>query len=311
VKLEGVFAAMVTPFSDDGSRISVERLEGYVEFLISRKVSGLFALGTTGEWPLLSVEERRLACETLVRSVGGRVPLIVHCGANSTEVASELARHARGLGVAAISIIAPGFYPHDDDALVDHFTAVARSAPDTPVFLYNIPSLTLNDITPETALRAASLNPNIIGIKYSGDDTVRFHSYRRRLGPDFSLFCGNDSMASAWLGEGADGLVSGNASAFPEMLVRLYAAFRRGDGAAGLEGQAELDEIIANRDESRELSLFKHSLAFRGVEVGDVRPPLRRLTADGLPACERQITALCGRGILDAAAQPPTGGGTR
>lgn len=310
MKLEGVFAAMVTPFSDDGSRISIERLKNYVEFLISRGISGLFALGTTGEWPLLSIEERRLATETLAHAINGRVPLIVHCGANSTDVASGLARHARGLGVAAVSIIAPGFYPLDDDALVDHFTAVARSVPDVPVFLYNIPSLTLNDITPATVLRAASLNPNIIGIKYSGDDTLRFRSYRRRLGRDFSLFCGNDSMASTWLGEGADGLVSGNASAYPEMLVRLYSAFRRGGEAAASEPQAELDEIIENRDEGRELSLFKHSLAFRGVPVGNVRPPLRRLMVEGLTACEEEITELYGRGILDAAVQSPAEGGT-
>jgi 4-hydroxy-tetrahydrodipicolinate synthase len=99
------------------------------------------------------------------------------------------------------------------------------------------------------------------------------------MGPDFCLFNGNDGLALSALAVGADGLVSGNASARPELLVRLYAAFRQGHREEAAAAQAELDRFIAGREGGSELSFFKALLALRGVAVGEVRPPLARLAA--------------------------------
>jgi len=298
MKFNGVFVAMVTPYSDDGSSISSPRIREDVEFLLARGVHGLFALGTTGEWPLLSIEERLQATENLVSVVGKRVPLIVHCGANSTQTAVRLARHARDAEASAISLIAPSFYRLTDDALVGHFAVVAEAVPELPVFLYNIPSHTGNDITPAIAARVAARCSNVVGMKYSGDDFLRFRCYRKLLGSDFALFCGNDSFALPWLVEGADGLVSGNASAYPEVLVGLYESFRKASLRGAKRAQEVLDEIIEDRDAGSELSVFKNILACRGVSVGDVRPPLTRIGQDGLSVCLRQVEHLVDRGVL-------------
>ena len=219
-----------------------------------------------------------------MKQAAGRVPVIVHAGAHGTAQAIRLARAAREAGAAAASLISPPFYPLDPEALLAHFAAVARAVPGFPVFLYNLPEYAGNDITPGLLLRVARQADNVIGLKYSGDSLERFAEYRRVMGPDFSLFSGNDSLALAALGEGADGLVSGNASARPELLVTLFSLFREGRRDEAAAKQAELDRFIAGREGASELSFFKALLALRGVPVGEVRPPLARLGAEGRAA---------------------------
>jgi 4-hydroxy-tetrahydrodipicolinate synthase len=285
----GPFAAMVTPFSDDGAAVSEERLRSYCDFLIDRGVSGLFAFGTTGEWTLLSESERTAAARVLAQQAHGRVPLIVHAGAHATEQAVRLATGAREAGADAVSLISPPFFPLDDAALFDHFTTIARGVAGFPVFLYNIPEYAGNDISPGLLLRVARGADNVIGLKYSGDSLTRFREYRRTMGADFCLFNGNDSLALPALHEGADGLVSGNASARPDLLAALYALFRDGRYREAADKQRELDDFIAARDASCELSSFKALLALRGVPVGDVRPPLKRLSVEARSALGRLL----------------------
>lgn len=298
MKFSGVYAAMTTPFNDDLTTISGERLQLYTEFLLARGVDGLFALGTTGEWPLLSIDERLKVTELLVQIVKKRVPLIIHCGANTTASAVRLARHAKEAGATAVSVIAPPYYRLDDEALIEHFEAVAKSVDNLPVFLYNIPSNTGNDILPSVAARIVAGSSNVVGMKYSGDDYLRFRSYRQLLGRDFTLFCGNDSFALPWLIEGADALVSGNAAAYPEILVGLWGAFASANLRGAKRAQEVLDEIIEDRDRGRELSYFKNILACRGVSVGDVRPPLLSIGQNGIAGCLQQVEHLTSRGVL-------------
>jgi dihydrodipicolinate synthase/N-acetylneuraminate lyase len=287
-RFSGPYAAMVTPF-DEGAELSEPRLAAYCDFLIGQGVGGLFAFGTTGEWPLLSEEERAAGARALVRQAAGRVPVIVHAGAHGTAQAIRLARAAREAGAAAASLLSPPFYPLDPEALLAHFAAVARAVPGFPVFLYNIPEYAGNDITPGLLLRVARQADNVIGLKYSGDSLERFAEYRRVMGPDFSLFNGNDSLALSALELGADGLVSGNASARPELLVGLFSRFREGRREEAAAKQAELNAFIAGREGASELSFFKALLALRGVPVGEVRPPLARLSAEGRAALARRL----------------------
>jgi len=285
----GPFAAMVTPFTDDGAAVSEARLRAYCDFLIGQGIGGLFAFGTTGEWPLLAEEERTAGALVLAQQARGRVPVIVHAGAHGTEQAVRLAVGARAAGASAVSVISPPFYNLDDEALLEHFTAVARAVSGFPVFVYNIPEFTNNDVSAALLLRVARKADNVVGLKYSGDSLPRLREYRRVMGRDFCLFNGNDSLALPALHEGADGLVSGNASARPELLVALYAAFREGRAAEAAARQRELDEFIAGRDPACELSSFKALLALQGVPVGEVRAPLKRLGEEGRVALRRRL----------------------
>lgn len=280
---------MVTPFTDDGTGISEARLRAYSDFLIERGVEGLFILGTTGEWPLLSETERTSAAGIVAEQARGRVSVIAHVGAHGTGQAIRLATAAREVGVNAVSLVSPPFFPLDDDALFDHFTRVARSVSGLPVFLYNIPEFAGNDISAELLRRVARAADNVVGMKYSGDNLARLREYRRTMGGGFSLFNGNDSLALPALHEGADGLVSGNASAFPELLVALHSSFRQGQLADAARRQQALDDFIAARDSHCELSSFKALLGLRGIPVGDVRPPLSRVSPEARDALRRLL----------------------
>jgi dihydrodipicolinate synthase/N-acetylneuraminate lyase len=285
----GVYAAMVTPFTDDGTGISEARLRAYSDFLIERGIDGLFILGTTGEWPLLSETERTSAAGIVAGQARGRVAVIAHVGAHATDVAVRLATAALESGVDAVSLVSPPFFPLDEDALFDHFTRVARAVSGLPVFLYNIPEFAGNDISARLLQRVARAADNVIGMKYSGDDLTRLREYRRAMGGSFSLFNGNDSLALPALHEGADGLVSGNASAFPELLVALHSSFRQGKLADAARRQQALDDFISARDSHCELSSFKALLGLRGIPVGDVRPPLKRVSPEARDALRRLL----------------------
>ncbi|MCX7031458.1 MAG: dihydrodipicolinate synthase family protein [Spirochaetes bacterium] len=285
----GVFAAMVTPFTDDGRALSETRLRAYCDFLIDKGVSGLFAFGTTGEWPLLAESERASGSRIIVQQVRKRVPVIAHVGAHETGQVIRLAVEAREAGVDAVSLVSPPFFSLDDDALFDHFTAVARAVAGLPVFLYNIPEFAGNDISPQLFLRVAGKADNVIGLKHSGDSLARILEYRRAMGAGFSLFNGNDSLALPALHEGVDGLVSGNASTRPELLVALYALFHEGKHGEAAQKQRVLDDFIASLDSSCELSSLKALLALRGMPVGDVRLPLKHLGSEGREALRRLL----------------------
>jgi 4-hydroxy-tetrahydrodipicolinate synthase len=285
----GVFAAMVTPFTDDGRALSETRLRAYCDFLIAARVDGLFAFGTTGEWPLLAESERLFGTRIVLQQAGRRVPVIVHAGAHATEAAVRMAVGAREAGADAVSLISPPFFPLDDAALLDHFTSVARAVAGFPVFLYNIPELAGNDLSPDLVLRITRKAENVTGLKYSGDSLGRFREYRRVLGSGFSLFNGNDGLALPALHEGADGLVSGNASARPELLAALYSLYHEGRYREAAGKQGELDDFIAARDPRCELSSLKALLAHRGVPAGDVRAPLKRVNEEGRAALKRLV----------------------
>jgi dihydrodipicolinate synthase/N-acetylneuraminate lyase len=304
MEFRGVYSALVTPFGDAGE-ISARRMDSYCRFLVRRGVDGLFPLGTTGEWPHLSMEERCSAAEAVIgaaRGAGRRVTVVIHTGTNDTSTSAALAVHARQAGADAVGVISPAYYRLGEQALFDHFTSVAREVQGLPVFLYNIPGTTGNDIPPGLLLRIVRAADNVVGLKYSCDNLPRFREYRRLMGPAFALFIGDDGVALPALHEGASGIVSGNASAVPDLLVSLYRLHREGALERAAAAQGELDAFIASVDERAELSTFKRILALRGVPAGDVRPPLGSLPEGAQEPLERRIRELERRGILETEA---------
>src|SRR5918911_4285199 len=131
--LRGALAAAVTPLRDAGAALDEEAFAPYVEFLASGGLDGILALGTTGEGILLSAPERRRAAELFL---AGPLPVIVHCGAQTTAETVALAEHAAAPGAAGVAVIGPPYYALDDAALLAHFAAAARAAAPLPFYVY-------------------------------------------------------------------------------------------------------------------------------------------------------------------------------
>lgn len=292
MKFQGVIAAMVTPYADENFAIGPERIEMLCDFLISKGVYGLLPLGTTGEGPYLSKEQRKHVAETVVKHVNKRVPVIIHTGMLATAEAVELSLHAQAIEADAIAVMTPFFRHLEDRALFDFFVTVAREVDPLPMFVYNLPSMTNNDISPALLLRIATHADNMIGIKYSSNDLIRFREYRKTMGENFHLFIGSDEMILPALFEGANGCVSGPASAYPEIITGIYNAFVKGDFKEAARQQALLDELRDVFKDGTLLCYFKAILQLRGIDTGLVKPPLRNITEEELKILEQDLKNL-------------------
>jgi len=270
--VRGIIVPIITPF-DENDRLDVSAINLLVEFLISRGVHGLFPGGTTGEGPLLSLVERCQLAESVVDAVGTRIPVIVHTGAMTTKDTLTLTQHAKKIGAQAAAIIPPYFYHYSDRALFKHFDFVASCVPDFPLYLYNNPSVSGNNLSIELINELRNKCPNIIGMKDSSGnlDTLLSISMDQS---SFNTISGSDENILSSIALGLDACVSGNANVIPELIVALYNAADGGDLELARELQQQLNEVRWLLGDGKDLSIFKGILKYRGLSVGSVRRPL-------------------------------------
>ena len=267
--LRGALAAAVTPLRDGGERLDDRAFPALADFFADNGLDGIFALGTTGEGLLLSVEERRLAATLFLEASAGRLAVVVHCGAQTTGDSVRLAEHAAGAGADEVAAVAPPYYPFDEQELTRHFAAVAAACAPTPFFLYEIAARSGYAIPLTVVERLREGVSNLAGLKVSDTPFDRVEPY---LVEGLDVFVGSEPLAAKALSRGAAGVVSGLATAFPEVVASLVA-----------EPTDEAAERVATLRDSLQrfpfIAALKAVLGRRGVPVGpEVRAPLRTLT---------------------------------
>jgi dihydrodipicolinate synthase/N-acetylneuraminate lyase len=264
-----LYAASVTPLRDGGSRLDEHAIEPLVRYLRDGGVDGVFCCGTTGEGVLLSTAERRRAAERFREACDGT--LIVHCGTQSTAEAQELAAHAAELGADGVAVIPPPYYPLDEGALIDHFTAAAAACAPLPFYLYAFTARSGYPITPRVVEAVREQAPNVAGLKVSESP---FEAVIPFLQLGLPVLVGNEPLIPQALHAGAAGSVSGLASAFPD---RVAAVLRQPTE----EGAGLLRELRDRLGTSDFIASLKVVLGHRGVPVQpDVRAPLRPLRGE-------------------------------
>ena len=294
VRLRGVITALVTLFDAQG-RLDVDALRKLVEFQIGAGVHGLHPCGSTGEVGVLTLEERQRIAHITVESARRRVPVFVQTGAPSTAMTVALTQHARDIGADGATLVTPYYYRYDADGLIEHYARVAESVPDFPLYLYNIPQLTGNNLTPAIVAAIANRCPNVLGLKdSSGMLRPAIDSAALRDGA-FQVAVGSDSLALSALVVGLGACISGCANACPEPFVELYEAYWRGDLAAAQLAQAQIQHIRRAMEVGNEYSLYKAVLAHRGLDLGVVRPPLVNISRD---VADNAIRELVRHGIV-------------
>lgn len=264
--LRGAIAAALTPLREGGARLDEDAFGPYCDFL--RGLDGVLALGTTGEGILLSAEERKRVTELFL---AGGLKVIAHCGAQSTAGTVELAAHAAAAGVDGVAVIAPPYFPLDDDALLAHFAAAAAACAPTPFYVYEFARASGYAVPLEVLARLRDLAPNLAGLKVSDAPWEAFAPY---LVEGLDVFVGPEALIAQGMLASAVGAVSALASAFPE---RVAAAVRDPDG----EEAAGIGELRAAVERFPRHAALKRIVARRGVPIReDVRAPLRGLTVD-------------------------------
>lgn len=261
-----LYAASVTPLRDGGARVDEAAIEPLARFLVEGGVDGVFALGTTGEGVLLSLEERRTVAERFREARAGA--LIVHCGAQSTADTVALAAHAAAIGADGVAVIPPPYFALGDAALAAHFAAAAAACAPTPFYLYAFAARSGYPLPVAVVERVRESCENVAGLKVSEAPFERVEPY---LGLGLPVYVGAERLIPRALAAGAAGAVSGLASAFPEVVAEVV---RNPDAA----GAARLEQLRAAVERHPFQSALKHVLRARGVPIsGDARPPLPSL----------------------------------
>ncbi|MCX7788102.1 MAG: 4-hydroxy-tetrahydrodipicolinate synthase, partial [Spirochaetes bacterium] len=250
----------------------LKELRKQVNRLIQAGVHGLFALGTNGEFYALSEEEKLEVLRVVIEEANGRVPVYAGTGCIGTEETIRFSLKAIELGADALTVISPYFVAVSQEDLYYHFKRIAESV-DAPILLYNIPARTGNNIE-FTTVKKLSNCPNIVGIKDSSgnfDNTLRYiEDTEERL----SVLSGNDSLILWTLLAGGRGAVAGTSNVFPEKVVGIYEAWKRGD----LEEAKKLQRALRPLRDVMKLgnpnTVIKRAMELLGYEVGPARNPV-------------------------------------
>lgn len=290
-RLYGVTVAMITPFTKDG-RIDHRALKDYTEMLIEKGVDCLYPCGTTGEMIHLSGQERREVAETVIQTAAGRVNVFIHCGAVCQKETEALLEHAYRIGADGAGIVTPMFLGVTDYEMEEYYKRMARIVPDEfPVYLYNIPQCSANDLKVRTVEKLAKECKNIIGIKYSYPDFLRTLEYLEI--PSFSVLHGCDKMFSELLLMGCDGTVSGVAGVFPEPFVEVYKAWK----LKRIEEMQKWQRICIRFCNllrcGSNMSWFKLALELRGMTAGGMRNPQKNLPFSEADRTMQELKGLC------------------
>lgn len=260
-----IFTAIPVAFQKDGA-LSIEGNTAILRKCAASGVDGAFVLGTTGEFPSLSETERR----TLTRLSLDLLPnkrVVVHVGAASLYEVERLIHQARAEGATDIAAITPYFLPSTDDALRHFYGRISDVSDGMNVFVYIFKARTGVTVTPELMAELARL-PNIVGVKISGESLETVGEYRKLLPADFLVLTGSDREIGRLDQVGANGVISGIASVYPEPFVAMADAVSSsvGDRAAL---QQDVDDAVDGL--LGDIERLKTGLRLQGIAAGHAR----------------------------------------
>src|SRR6266446_1735845 len=208
----GTFTALVTPLRDNA--IDVSAFEKLIERQIAAGITGIVAVGTTGESPTLSPEERDQVIRLAVTSAKKRCIVLAGTVSNSTHHAVADTKTAENLGADGALLVAPYYNKPSQEGLFRHFKTIAN-ATSLPIMLYNIPGRCGVDIASDTVTRLAKECRNIVTIKEASGSVERVSELRARLPESFTILSGDDSLTLPFMSVGAVGVVSVASNLFP------------------------------------------------------------------------------------------------
>ena len=194
--------------------------------------------GTTGESPSLTIEETEELTRRAVDRCGGKIPLIVGAGTNSTASTVARTRALSRLGVDGVMLVTPYYNKPPQEGLFRHFSAAADASA-VPVVLYNVPSRTAVDLQPATVARLAR-HPRIKALKDASAAMPRLRDLLALCPAGFSVLSGDDATAVEWMGAGAHGVISVTANVVPRRMREASSAALAGDLAAARAIDADL-----------------------------------------------------------------------
>jgi len=297
-KFSGVIPPVSSAF-DNAGNVDYTATKAVADYLIDAGVSGLFYLGSGGEFSQMNNIERMKLAEAAIEVTSHRVPVLIGVGSTNTRESVELTKHAEKSGADAVVAINPFYWKVTEKNLTNYFDSIA-SATDLPVLLYNFPLLTGQDLTPEFVKNLALKHKNIVGIK----DTIDSVTHVRNMinivkdaRPDFSVFCGYDDHLLNTLLLGGDGSITASINFVPELSIGIYDAFQKNDLAMAAELHKKLIQMpsIYGLD-TPFIALIKEAMKLKGLPINTYCLPPTQQPTEEMKSTLKQF--LLSHGIL-------------
>lgn len=293
----GMWPALVTPFGADG-KPALDVVEQLVDLFAKQGLDGLYVTGSTGQWPLLTVDERLAIVERCVKASAGRIPIMVHVGAVATDDAVTLAKHAAKVGADAVSTVAPIYYAHSPDVVFEHYRRVG-AASDLPLFVYHIDQAQKITVgAKEYTDRILGL-PNIAGMKITAGDLYLFGLIHSYAGDRLQLFSGADEVMCQAVLSGSIGAIGTFYNLFGPACQRARAAMVAGQIEAARSFMLKFQQVIARVIASGSMwSFFRAAMRQKyDIDIGAPRAPLGIMDKPWAAADVAELLALVDEAI--------------
>ncbi|MDK2788634.1 MAG: hypothetical protein PWP07_1879 [Epulopiscium sp.] len=270
-KFKGVIISPLTPFTKEGV-LDEAALANLIGFLISKGISGILALATAGQGPLISVDERKRAAEIIIKTVRKRVPIMVHVGALTTKDTVMLAEHACSLGADAVAALPPLYARLDMGSFEEHYRALSSAVSPIPVFVYNNPWAQGRALTPEELnyLNEKKLINGVVDSSRDLGSVYKLLKYKDRL----TCIIADTKLSMPGILFGCPALASAIGNVIPELFVEMYNAVQEKNISKAIELELEVFRI-SEPLRTPEIGALHEALAARGLPCGIPRLPVR------------------------------------
>jgi 4-hydroxy-tetrahydrodipicolinate synthase len=283
--LKGTGVALVTPLLRNGE-IDFQGLSKVIDHVIKGGVNYIVSLGTTGETPTLSKEEKKELLKFTVEKVKKRVPIVVGIGGNNTkEVVDDMLQFDLD-GVEAILSVAPYYNKPNQRGLLAHYQTIAAAAP-RPIILYNVPGRTSSNLSAETTLQLAHEEENIIGVKEASGSFDQMMKIIKYKPANFLMISGDDLIALPLIASGSEGVISVIANAFPNDFSSMIHFAMKGDFSSAKKLHYQLDDFIRYIFADGSPAGVKYLMYKMNLCTAKVRLPLVKISAE----CAKQLDA--------------------
>jgi len=267
-----LLTAMITPFDLEG-QVDYKAASKLALHLVEHGTNTLVICGTTGESPTLSWDEEYKLFQVIKETVTGKAKIIAGTGSNSTSEAIAATVKAAELGLDGTLQVTPYYNKPPQWGLYDHFEAIANSAPNLPMILYNIPSRTGCKLEPTTIAELANIS-NIIGIKEATGDLDQCSHIRSICPQDFDIYSGDDSLTLPLMAVGAKGVISVASHLVGDRIQQMIQAFTLGDVKAATAIHIQLFPLFKALFYTTNPIPIKTALKILGLDTGVLRSPL-------------------------------------
>jgi 4-hydroxy-tetrahydrodipicolinate synthase len=277
--LQGVYTALITPFTKEGT-FDETAFKDLIEFQINSGVSGLVPCGTTGESPTLSHNEHDRVIELTVETAAGRVPVIAGTGSNATSEAIQLSQHAEKAGVDAVLLVNPYYNKPTQHGLYLHFKAIAESI-SIPCVLYNIQGRSGVNLETETLARLAAECTNITTVKEASGNLQQMKDVIASTDSNFHVVSGDDNMTLSLIEAGGKGVISVASNLIPDKMVEMVNLALEGKMEEARNKEAQLANFFQTMFIETNPIPIKTAMAMRGWCEEVFRLPMCALSTEG------------------------------